>query len=312
MVLFLDQSSGDTTIQVVDIKMPKVQPDQKETYLCHSFPLDADKEDYIVKFVPRANMHTAHHMILYGCLSPAVNEEVWNCGGMHTTTVVSKYPRSTVCDGGRLTILFAWAMDAPELTLPEGVGFRVGGATKIQYLVLQVHYLEPLTQPDQSGLTVYMTRQKLHKTAGVLFLATLGRIRAHTKEKFESTCIMNDDIQMHPFAFRTHTHRLGKVVSGYVVRNKEWLLIGKKNPQEPQMFYPVANDSLIIRRGDVVTARCTMENLLDKDVFLSEQQATMKCAIFTSCTGLMARLPWLAKVAPLGVHRIIIGQKIVY
>jgi len=31
-------------------------------------------------------------------------------------------------------------MDAPELRLPEGVGFKVGGDTDIQWLVLQVHY----------------------------------------------------------------------------------------------------------------------------------------------------------------------------
>lgn len=31
-------------------------------------------------------------------------------------------------------------MDAPKLVLPEGVGFKVGGDTGVNYLVLQVHY----------------------------------------------------------------------------------------------------------------------------------------------------------------------------
>jgi len=263
------------TIQVLDIKMPSVQPDQRETYLCRSVKVDSE-ENYIIKFVPKANMYTVHHMILYGCASPALNDEVWNCGGMHTTTVVSKYPRASVCDG-RLTILYAWAMDAPELTLPEDVGFRIGRNSRIQYLVLQVHYLEPLTGPDNSGLTVHMTREILPKTAGVLFMATLGRIRAHTKEHFEATCIIKDEIELHPFAFRVHTHRLGKVVSGYLVRNKDWYLIGKKNPQEPQMFYPVADNSLVIRKFDMLTARCTMENLLDKDVYIGATSDDEMC-----------------------------------
>jgi hypothetical protein len=39
-----------------------------------------------------------------------------------------------------LQVIYAWARDAPKLELPEGVGFRVGGKSPIQYLVLQVHY----------------------------------------------------------------------------------------------------------------------------------------------------------------------------
>ena len=35
-------------------------------------------------------------------------------------------------------IIYAWAKDAPELKLPEGVGFRVGLGSDIKYLVLQV------------------------------------------------------------------------------------------------------------------------------------------------------------------------------
>lgn len=37
-------------------------------------------------------------------------------------------------------MIYAWARDAPKLELPEGVGFKVGGKSPIQYLVLQVHY----------------------------------------------------------------------------------------------------------------------------------------------------------------------------
>ena len=37
-----------------------------------------------------------------------------------------------------------------------------------------------------------------------------------------------------------------------------WDLIGKRDPQKPQMFYPVADESVILKPGDVVAARCTM------------------------------------------------------
>lgn len=37
-------------------------------------------------------------------------------------------------------IIYAWALDAPKLQLPNDVGFQVGKDSNIQYLVLQVHY----------------------------------------------------------------------------------------------------------------------------------------------------------------------------
>ncbi len=43
------------------------------------------------------------------------------------------------CDGNS-RVVYAWAMDAPALELPKGVGFKVGAGSDINYLVLQVHY----------------------------------------------------------------------------------------------------------------------------------------------------------------------------
>lgn len=37
-------------------------------------------------------------------------------------------------------VIYAWALNARPLQLPENVGFQVGAGTKIQYLVLQIHY----------------------------------------------------------------------------------------------------------------------------------------------------------------------------
>lgn len=60
-----------------------------------------------------------------------------DCGEMHSGS--QKFDAAPVCASGD-NIVYAWAMDAPELRLPEGVGFKVGGDTDIQWLVLQVHY----------------------------------------------------------------------------------------------------------------------------------------------------------------------------
>ncbi|XP_076350248.1 peptidylglycine alpha-hydroxylating monooxygenase-like [Tachypleus tridentatus] len=79
----------------------------------------------------------------------------------------------------------------------------------------------------------------------------------------ETACTIEEPVVLHPFAFRTHTHQLGKVVAGYVMRKDgTWERIGKHDPLRPQMFYPV-NKKISIFQGDVVAARCTMKNFRD-------------------------------------------------
>lgn len=78
--------------------------------------------------------------------------------------------------------------------------------------------------------------------------------------------MIDEPFILHPFAFRTHTHKLGTVVSGWKVDQQgNWQLIGRHNPQEPQMFYPVAEE-MTLTEGDVVAARCTMNNTLKHTV----------------------------------------------
>ncbi|KAK7820460.1 hypothetical protein U0070_011501 [Myodes glareolus] len=60
---------------------------------------------------------------------------------------------------------------------------------------------------------------------------------------------------MHVFAYRVHTHHLGKVVSGYRVRDGQWTLIGRQSPQLPQAFYPVEHP-VDVTFGDILAARC--------------------------------------------------------
>ena len=63
-------------------------------------------------------MSTAHHMLLYGCLVPGGEEGgVWSCGEMLAQN--SGVANGPVCAEGS-QIVYAWAMDAPSLTLPKG------------------------------------------------------------------------------------------------------------------------------------------------------------------------------------------------
>lgn len=94
-------------------------------------------------------------------------------------------------------------------------------------------------------------------------LGTDGIIPPLSLEHFETICPIDENKVIYPFAFRVHTHQLGKVVSGYRIRNKQWKLLGRHDPLKPQMFYPVNNTEPIVM-GDILAARCTMYNTRDR------------------------------------------------
>ncbi|XP_051875982.1 peptidyl-glycine alpha-amidating monooxygenase B isoform X2 [Pristis pectinata] len=232
----------------LEVRMPGVTPVTSDSYFCTFVPVPAGQKSYIVDFQPHANMDIAHHMLLFGCSMPATNEEYWDCGNRYGTCLQ------------QAEIMYAWARNAPPTQLPADVGFRVGGNTGINYIVLQVHYGNVAAfrdnHKDCSGVTLQMTFLKQPLIAGIYLLMSADTVIPPNEK------VVNADIAclykqatIYPFAFRTHTHQLGQVVSGYRVRDGKWTLIGRQNPQLPQAFYHVENP-MDIKYGDTITARC--------------------------------------------------------
>ncbi|XP_062368694.1 peptidyl-glycine alpha-amidating monooxygenase isoform X6 [Cinclus cinclus] len=230
----------------LDIRMPAVTPKQSDTYLCMSVPLPVDDEVYVVDFKPHASMDTVHHMLLFGCNEPSSTENYWDCD------------EGTCKD--KSNILYAWARNAPPTRLPKGVGFRVGGETGSRYFVLQVHYGDVSAFRDKhkdcSGVTLHLTHQKQPLIAGMYLMMSVNTVIPPGKKVVDAdiACYYKRS-PMHLFAYRVHTHRLGKVVSGYRVRNGQWTLIGRQSPQLPQAFYPVKYP-VDISYDDILAARC--------------------------------------------------------
>jgi peptidylglycine monooxygenase len=112
---------------------------------------------------------------------------------------------------------------------------------------------------------------------------TGGRIQSKTEELFETACQIEQDIVMHPFAFRTHAHKLGLVNSAYRVRgeddDQEWSEIGRRSPQLPQMFYPVEKD-VTIQQGDYIAAVCTMYNSKSRVVRIGATKNDEMCNFY--------------------------------
>ncbi|KAM4049410.1 peptidyl-glycine alpha-amidating monooxygenase isoform 3-T4 [Anomaloglossus baeobatrachus] len=239
-------TSPDSSDFTLDIRMPGVTPTESDTYLCKSYRLPFEKEAYVVDFRPHANMDTTHHMLLFGCNSPASTEEYWDCGAGPCTD--------------KSSIMYAWARNAPPTKLPKDVGFKVGGNSGIKYFVLQVHYGDAKAFQDKhkdcTGVTVQITPERQPLIAGIYLLMSMDTvIPPGEKAVYSDIACAYEKPTMHPFAYRVHTHQLGQVVSGYRIRNGKWSLIGRQSPQLPQAFYPV-EDPIDVRPGDILAARC--------------------------------------------------------
>ncbi|KAM7148168.1 peptidyl-glycine alpha-amidating monooxygenase isoform 8-T19 [Molossus nigricans] len=236
----------DSSDFALDIRMPGVTPKQSDTYFCMSVRLPTDEEAFVIDFKPHASMDTVHHMLLFGCNMPSSTGSYWFCD------------EGTCID--KANILYAWARNAPPTRLPKGVGFRVGGETGSKYFVLQVHYGDISAfrddHKDCSGVSLHLTRLPQPLIAGMYLMMSVDTVIPPGEKVVNSdiSCHYNN-YPMHVFAYRVHTHHLGKVVSGYRVRNGQWALIGRQSPQLPQAFYPVEHP-IDVSFGDILAARC--------------------------------------------------------
>nr|BAD98846.1 peptidylglycine a-hydroxylating monooxygenase [Dugesia japonica] len=259
------------------LKMPGVKPTKEDEYICHAMDLK-NETVFITGFQPKANASHAHHILIHSCVEPGSIKSFWNCLEMKIKDT------RPVCKSGE-KLIYSWAMNASGFRLPKDVSIMIGKSIGKQYLVIQSHYKhvdyfrEPNSEPDESGIILKIQHKPTKKLAGLYLLATDGSIPGHSTVFMEAACSYTGGIVLHPFAYRVHTHSLGKLVSGYVVHRKNWTEIGKKSPQEEQMFYPVKGN-VIIQPGDSLAARCVMENKGDKLVRIGSTRNDEMCNFY--------------------------------
>ncbi|VDL72877.1 unnamed protein product [Nippostrongylus brasiliensis] len=206
-------------------------------------------QGYIVAFEPLANADRVHHILLFGCTEPAYRSGFWKGGA--------------TCGAGVSHILYAWARNAPNLVLPRNVAFSVGHESDgIRYIVLQVHYAQPFAGDvkDYSGVTLQMTQKRPENLAAVLLFVSGEPIPPGKNQvQINVSCEYDQDIELHPFAFRTHTHAMGRVVSAYYKHDEHWTKIGARNPLWPQLFEMITT-SPVIKKGDLMAATCRFDS----------------------------------------------------
>ena len=138
--LCLAQYSG-----LYPVIMPRVFPSAEEVYLCTMIDLSHHDTVWIRGFHPKVNSKVVHHAILAGCSErpPTTKFNLWNCGG--DEHVDPAYPSHPVCPpeyeaqrGGasgsstKDTTIYLWAANGKPLMMPRGVGFEIGGSSRVK------------------------------------------------------------------------------------------------------------------------------------------------------------------------------------
>ncbi|KAI6207681.1 hypothetical protein M3Y96_00034600 [Aphelenchoides besseyi] len=259
------------------VQIPGYTPTEDDDYVSVSIKAEPG---YIVKFEPHASADRVHHMLLYGCDQPAYQSQVWKGGA--------------TCAGSS-HILYAWARNAPSLTLPENVGFAIGNENDpVQYIVLQIHYAHPFQGQveDYSGVTMHLSDVRPANLAAVYLFVSGEPIPPRLEAAYNNmSCVYTGEADLHPFAFRTHTHAMGRVVSAYFKHEDKWQQIGKRNPQWPQLFQS-SPEGLVIRKGDFMAAACRFDSH-DKDDYvpmgsMGVNEMCNFCKSFYNITDLLA------------------------
>jgi len=234
-----------------NMTMPGVKPNKNDDYICTGVKVKelAPTKLWVTSFEAISSGNKAHHMIISKCKVPVKTARgaTWDCAHHAMCKDPSK-------------IMFAWAKHAQPTKLPSDVGFELAPD---DYLVLQVHYMKPLNDPDQSGISLNIVDTAPKYTAGMFLL-----LRSHLDIPPETAathgdvnCAANIRSPIHVFAYRTHAHTLGSVISGYrySASDGQWSMLAKGNPNWPQAFYPMEKEE-IVNPGEILAARCTYDS----------------------------------------------------
>ncbi|XP_064390589.1 peptidyl-glycine alpha-amidating monooxygenase-like isoform X2 [Halichondria panicea] len=257
LAVSLSLVEGEIPTTTITIPMPSPDsPPKHNDYMCVGVSLPRENS-YIVGYEPRADSRVVHHMLMFGCPG-SVPQNTWSC----------KSTPSVCPNGGYGKILYAWALNASGLQLPQDVGMQIGPSVKVMSLVIQIHYGHPETVPDleatsQESVVLHTSKERQKNVAGIYIMGGTNSLEAGKKEVFsDSACKFAGPNNIYPFAFRTHSHSLGHQIVGYIVKPEgKWELIGTRSPQDAQTFYPAASPSLEVVKGDTLALRCVFNTL---------------------------------------------------
>lgn len=253
--------------------MYEARTDYDDEYLTTRIPLDSvfgslDEEVYIDKITAITD-GKVHHLIIKGCSDEV--KEVKPANSTFLSECVNH------------TIIFSWAQNAGPLVLPEDAAIRVGGISGIKTINVEAHYTDKFDGADNfNGIQVEISRKAPKKLIGIFFLGSNFFLLPPGKEtNVNVECDYPDKEPIDIFAFRTHAHSHGKVITGYRYRQSEgYHMIGKGNPQWPHAFYTRVGGPIRVQKGDTVHATCTFFNEEEKTVQVGPGRTDEMCNLY--------------------------------
>ncbi|CBY18092.1 unnamed protein product [Oikopleura dioica] len=244
-----------------------------DEYLTTSIPVDLAfglndlSEEVFVNQIKVQTDGKVHHIIVKGC-----SDIIHKIQELDYTNKFGIFPE---------TILFSWALDAGPLVLPENSSIRLGGQSDINSINIEAHYKEKFEGSDDlTGLVVQTSTQPPKKLIGIYLLgSSYFSLPVGKQTNVNVGCEYEFDEPIEVFAFRTHAHTNGQVITGY--REPEgWHMIGKGNPQWPHAFYSRVGGSITIQKGDLVHASCTFFNKNNFEVFIGKDRDNEMCNLY--------------------------------
>eukprot|EP00462_Mataza_sp_D1_P026610 CAMPEP_0175129992 /NCGR_PEP_ID=MMETSP0087-20121206/5770_1 /TAXON_ID=136419 /ORGANISM="Unknown Unknown, Strain D1" /LENGTH=643 /DNA_ID=CAMNT_0016412183 /DNA_START=252 /DNA_END=2183 /DNA_ORIENTATION=+ len=223
---------------------------EPDTYMCTGIPV-RQGISHVFSFDVIGGEHI-HHLILNVCRQPFKPSGAWECKS-----------HGGACSNGQSVIVWAWALNAPAFTLPEGVGFEVGRDSS-KYFVVQIHYKNPapLGLGATTGVRFVSKAGRPRLYAGMLLNVGIGfNIPPNTPNTpVILRCNYNLARTINLFHFRVHAHSLGAMVSGMHRKagSAEEVVIARRTPQKPQQFNSM--QTALLEQGDSLSVKCEYDS----------------------------------------------------
>jgi len=234
-------------------------PQTADQYLVTYLKVPEDETLWITDFYPDNTGKHGHHMSVEGC--EWISDE-----NFKEYDIWDVHPGYEACEG--YVTLLRWAKNAPPTKMPNRVGFKVGKGSKVKYLLLTVHYKDPLKKHEADYTSGY---DLVATTESQIFMAGVFELQVHGKFKIpgqtpvypiSTQCEVKTPASIIIFGTRVHSHQIGMVTSTYKrdIETDEFIEIYRGNPNWPQSFYPMDNP-IVVYPNQTVVIRCVFNSL---------------------------------------------------
>ena len=138
-----------------------------------------------------------------------------------------------------------------------------------------------------TGVEMTVSPQKPKKLVGIFLLGSM-HINLPPKEwaNVHVSCPYRWDDEIEVFAYRTHAHSNGKVITGAKLdKGGHFEMIGKGNPQWPHAFFTRVGGPIKLGPGDDVFATCRYYNDNDFRVGVGGARTDEMCNLYLMYTA---------------------------